>query len=69
VILKKVMSMPFLEVKHVLKKKGRIVLHSKENESVINSAIAKILRTENNISDIEIIDPSMDMLFKLFVEK
>ncbi len=69
VILKKILDMPFLEVKQVLKKKGRIIVHSKENENVINNAISKLLRRETNISDVEITNPSMDMLFKLFVEK
>lgn len=68
-ILKKIMDMPFLEVKHVLKKKGRIILHSSESENVINSALSKILKTTSNISDIEIKNPSMDMLFKIFIEK
>ncbi|MBI2558027.1 ABC transporter ATP-binding protein [Candidatus Woesearchaeota archaeon] len=69
VILKKIMDMPFLEVKRVLKKKGRIIIHSKESDNVINNAISKLLRGETNISDVEVTNPSMDMLFKLFVEK
>ena len=69
VILKKVMDIPFLEVKHVLKKKGRIILHSRESSDVIKNSISKLLRAENNISDVEIKNPSMDMLFRLFVEK
>lgn len=68
-ILKKIMDIPFLEVKHVLKKKGRIILHSRESENAIKNAISKLLRGESNVSDVEIKNPSMDMLFKLFVEK
>lgn len=69
VILKKLMDMPFLEVKHVLKKKGRVILHSSESEEVINSALDNLLRTTSNISEVEIRNPSMDMLFKIFIEK
>ena len=63
------MDIPFLEVKHVLKKKGRIIIHSRESENTINNAISRLLRGESNVSDVEIKNPSMDMLFKLFVEK
>ncbi|MBI2647695.1 ABC transporter ATP-binding protein [Candidatus Woesearchaeota archaeon] len=69
IILKKIIDLPFLEVKHILKKKGRIILHSKENEELISSIISKLLENEKNIFDVEIRDPSMDTLFKLFVEK
>ena len=68
-ILKKIVDIPFLEVKHVLKKKGRVILHSKESDDTIKNAISKLIREESNISDVEIRNPSMDMLFKLFVEK
>lgn len=69
IILKKIMDMPFLKVKQVLKKKGRIILHSRESENAINSAISKLMKGEGNISDVEITNPSLDMLFKIFVEK
>ena len=69
VILKKVLNIPFLEVKHVFKRKGRIVLHSNETERNIRDAISNVLKKEAKLSDIEIINPSFDMLFKLFVKK
>ena len=68
-ILKKIMDVPFLEVKHILKKKGRIIIHSRESENTINNAVSKLLKGESNVSDVEIRKPSMDMLLKLFVEK
>jgi ABC-2 type transport system ATP-binding protein len=63
VILKKCISIPFLEVKHVFKRKGRIVLHSSANLAAIKDAISKI-----GASDVDIIDPSFDALFNLFVK-
>lgn len=68
-ILKKSKEIPFFEVKHVFKKKGSIVLHTKLNEREIKKSISKILHNEKNISDIEIKSPSMDTLFRLFTEK
>ena len=68
-ILKKIRELPFLEVKYVLKKKGRVILHSSESDNVINTALYKLLNTTGNISDIEIKNPSLDMLFKIFIEK
>jgi len=68
VILKKVKDMPFLEVKHIFKRKGRIVIHSRENEKTIRNAISKALGKEANISDVEISNPSFDMLFKMFIK-
>lgn len=69
VVLRKIMYIPFLEVKHILKKKGRLILHSNESENTINSALNKLLKTTSNISNIEVKNPSMDMLFKIFMEK
>ena len=68
-ILKKVKSIPFLEVKHIYKRKGRIVLHSSDSEKNIKNAISDALSKEANVSDVEIRNPSFDMLFKLFVKK
>src|SRR3989338_4484952 len=65
-VLKKVMDIAFLEVKYVLKKKGRVVLHSSESENTITQALNKLLKTTSNISDIEIKSPSLDMLFRSF---
>ena len=68
-ILKRIMSMPFLEVKHVLKKRGRITLHSTMDENILRGILAKLLHSEADIEDIRLGNPSMDMLFRIFVEK
>lgn len=67
-ILRKFISIPFFELKHIYKKKGGIILHSRESETTIKDAIAKIMKKEGNISDVEIRNPSFDALFKLFVK-
>lgn len=68
-ILKRFRSIPSLEVKHIYKRKGGIVLHSRDTEEKIKNAISDVLSKEENISDVEIRNPSFDMLFKLFVKK
>ena len=67
-ILRKVKNMPFLEVKHVYKKSG-ILIHSLKTENALRHALSSIESEAKNISDIEIRNPSMDMLFRLFAKK
>ena len=66
-VLKRVMSMPFLEVKQILKKRGRIIIHSSDERN-LNSALSRLMSYQN-VSNIEIRNPSMDMLFRVFMEK
>ncbi len=69
IVLKKIMSKPFLEIKHVSRKNGGILLHSRGNKKAVSDALSNIARREKNISNVEIRNPSLDVLFKVFVEK
>jgi len=68
-ILKKLRSIPILEVKYMVKRKGGIVIHSEQNEKTIRDALHTILKNQVNVSDIEIMNPSFDTLFNRFVKK
>lgn len=67
-ILRKIKNIPFLEVKHTLRKKGKIIVHSMEKHAIIRGALSRLVGS-GDIANIDIINPSMDTLFKLFVEK
>lgn len=67
-ILKKIKNMPSLEVKHAFKR-GGLILHSRESEKNIHNVLLEVEAETKNIADIEIRNPSMDMLFKLFAKK
>ena len=69
VILEKLVDIQSIRITHINRKKGHIVFHSNEEINSLKSAIVKSIGRAENISKIEIRNPSMDMLFKLFVEK
>lgn len=64
--VKKLTGMSFLEIKEQYRKKGKIIMHSRKSEKMINKALLRALGKSSNI---KIHDPSMDMLFKVFAEK
>lgn len=66
--LQKVGRVSFLEVKEFFKKKGLVILHSKEGERTIRSTISRLLPKKQG-KDVHVCAPSMDMLFKVIARK
>lgn len=66
--LHKVSKVSFLEVKEVFKKKGKLILHSREGERTIRTAVSRLLPRKSG-KDIHVCTPSMDMLFKVVAKK
>ncbi|KHO46598.1 MAG: antibiotic transport system ATP-binding protein [archaeon GW2011_AR3] len=67
-VLKKILGLPFIEVKHSNSRKNRIILQAKQQEHIINNALSRVL-TNEDIENLEIRNPSMDTLFKMFLDK